>query len=383
MKNNSKSRNFMLVGTIIFLLISTISIQAIGIKKDTSLDEIIGGWELNIEITNKEQSSYEGRLRIYLIEPVSSFNDYYGDPYHFGLLDYIRNEDIEIEDNFNIHTFISIEEYPDLDLENIMIIAALFNEESHEKYSYPPDKGLFQAHYVDAAAAAKPGLPGPNTVTEDFTHTVLCEMGTRKSCPYCPRMSKTLYEIYESNDYPFYFISLIWGSNSVADKRMTDDYNLKALPTGFFDGGYELYVGGSLNENVYRQLIESCGERDVHDLDMSVSFDWHDDLVFPPVISIDNIQNGLYIFNEKKRDFSFPLIIGAFTIEVSAYDNESGVNHVDFYINGIKRETDSFSPYKFANWQESKLFGEYTIKVVAIDEFGFQDSDEITVWRIF
>jgi hypothetical protein len=196
-------------------------------------------------------------------------------------------------------------------------------------------------------------------------------------------MSQTLYKIYESNDYPFYFISLIWGSNSISNKRMNDDYNLKALPTGFFDGGYELYVGGSLNENVYRQLIESCGERDVHDLDLSISFEWRDDLVFPPTITIDKPQNGLYLFNEKRRNLSFPLIIGAFSIEVTAYDNESDIQQVDFYINGVKRVTDEFFPYKYSNWQESKLIGEYTIKAVAIDEFGFQNSDEIPVWKIF
>ncbi|MBN2604069.1 MAG: hypothetical protein JXA91_08065, partial [Candidatus Thermoplasmatota archaeon] len=86
---------------------------------------------------------------------------------------------------------------------------------------------------------------------------------------------------------------------------------------------------------------------------------------------------------EKRRDLSFPLIIGAFNIVATAYDNESGIDHVDFYINGEKRSTDDISPYKYSNWQESRLFGKYTIKAVAIDKFGFQSSDEITVWKIF
>ena len=383
MKNNSKSRNFLIACTIVILLISTISIQVIGIPQDEALDEITGGWELNVEITNKEESPYEGRLRVYLIEPVSRWNDYNEDPYHFGLYDFIKNEDVTIEDTYTVHTLISMEEYPDLDLDNIMIVAALFNEESHEKYSWPPDNGPFQAHYVDAAAVAKPGMPGSNTVTETFTHTVLCEMGTRETCPYCPWMSKTLFKIYESDDYPFYFVSVIYGSNSAANKRLTNDYNLKVLPTGFFDGGYEVFAGGSLDENLYRQVIESCGERDVHDLDLSVSFEWRDDLAFPPTVTIDEPQNGLYFLNEKKRDLSFPLIIGAFNIVATAYDNESGIDHVDFYINEEKRSTDDISPYKYANWQEFRLFGKYTIKVVAVDKFGFQNSDEITVWKIF
>jgi hypothetical protein len=136
MKSNLKRRKFLIAGTIIFLLSLTISIQVVGIQQDNILDDLMGAWELNVEITNKEESPYEGHLRLYIIEPVSSIDDYNGDPFHFGLLDYIRNEDITIEDSYNINTFLSIEEYPDFDIENIMIIAALFNEESHEKYSF-------------------------------------------------------------------------------------------------------------------------------------------------------------------------------------------------------------------------------------------------------
>ena len=59
------------------------------------------------------------------------------------------------------------------------------------------------------------------------------------------------------------------------------------------------------------------------------------------------------------------------------------MDYVEFYINGEKRKADSFAPYRFPNWDEKGLFGEYTIKAVAYDQAGNQNSDEITVWRLF
>ena len=83
------------------------------------------------------------------------------------------------------------------------------------------------------------------------------------------------------------------------------------------------------------------------------------------------------------RNLSIPLVVGSLNIEVSAYDIEFSVDYVEFYINGEKRKTDSLSPYRFANWEEKGLFGKYIIKVIAYDTAGNQNSDEITVWKLF
>ena len=58
------------------------------------------------------------------------------------------------------------------------------------------------------------------------------------------------------------------------------------------------------------------------------------------------------------------------------------IKGTDFYINDELRSTDTFAPYRLNNWRENKLIGEYTIRVIAYDEFGYQNSDEINVIKI-
>ena len=43
----------------------------------------------------------------------------------------------------------------------------------------------------------------------DFMHVVFCEEATATGCPYCPAMSEALCSIYQSGDYPFYFVAMV------------------------------------------------------------------------------------------------------------------------------------------------------------------------------
>jgi hypothetical protein len=196
-------------------------------------------------------------------------------------------------------------------------------------------------------------------------------------------MGETLYNIYQSDDYPFYFITLVSGTNQNVNRRISNDFNVYSVPVAFFDGGYSVFLGGSQNQYDYRNLIEEAGQRNVHDLDLSLSVYWNPDLIFPPNVKIDRPENGIYFLNQYQREFDKPLIIGSFTIEASADDNESGIERVDFYINDELRSSDSSAPFKMTNWKEDKIFGQYTIRVVAYDEYGYQDADEVDVIRFF
>jgi hypothetical protein len=101
---------------------------------------------VSINIKNNESEEYEGHLRAYIVEPTSRWNDYSGNPYHFGFLDYAFNQDISIESGgtFNASAAWNGSEhgYPDITEDNIMVISAVFDSDTH---------------YVDQTAAAKPG----------------------------------------------------------------------------------------------------------------------------------------------------------------------------------------------------------------------------------
>lgn len=217
---------------------------------------------------NVASAPYTGRLRIYITEPVSRWNMYNGQPYHFGFLGFAYNGAISIDagDTYtNSWTWNG-----DVSESNVMVMAVVFNSESHQGYANPPSGNPFTAYYTDATAAATPGNTGYNVVNEDFTHTVFVEEATATWCPYCPAMATALYNIYNSGDYPWYFTALVSDMNSQAAQRL-GEYNVYGYPTAFFDGGYQVYVGGSSSESVYRSRIQNSGHRVVPDLNLSVS----------------------------------------------------------------------------------------------------------------
>jgi len=105
--------------------------------------------DVTIVIDNYESDTHIGRLKVYLTERVSWAN-YDGDAYHFGFLDYIADEDVSIngEDQKIVTKSYDVS---NLDVDNLMIIAVVFNDESTTKYSEPPDGNPFDAYYADAA----------------------------------------------------------------------------------------------------------------------------------------------------------------------------------------------------------------------------------------
>ncbi len=121
-------------------------------------------------------------------------------------------------------------------------------------------------------------------VSYDFTHAVLAEQCTATWCPNCPMAASALKSIYESGDYPFYYVAHVDDMNSIAKQRNKDFsfgiYAIYAFPTVYFDGGNTNLVGRMSNveatEAEYRSIIEREGQRDVKQpiiLESSVSWD--------------------------------------------------------------------------------------------------------------
>ena len=123
-------------------------------------------------------------------------------------------------------------------------------------------------------------------------HTIFIEEATATWCPYCPLMAEALNNVYESDDYPFYFVALVADENQIAEERVINDYNLYGYPTAFFDGGYQVLVGGYDDESYYRTRIERCGERDIYELNLSISVGWLGDGDLEIDIAITNLENN-------------------------------------------------------------------------------------------
>ncbi|MCK5636249.1 MAG: PKD domain-containing protein [Thermoplasmatales archaeon] len=232
--------------------------------------------EQPIAETKLTDRPYDGHLRVYVVEPISRFDNYDGDPYHFGFLDFAIDEQLSIDylDTYTKQVTWDAQQagYSNVEEQNIIVMAAVFYPESVKRYAYPPATNPFDAYYVDAAAAAIPGETGYNFKNETFSHTVFCEEGTATWCKYCPVAAENLKTVYDTYDYPFYFVAMI-EEIPKAKNRLKNDLDLYGYPTSYFDSGYKVVVGGS-TVNTFKNRVISCGSRDVHEMDLSISLTW-------------------------------------------------------------------------------------------------------------
>jgi hypothetical protein len=155
-----------------------------GTRTVPDLDAILGvSWlgsaaiEISYSIDNYEASNYPGRLRIYVIELVSTlWNDYNGNPYYHAFLDFAENKDINIPASGSITDTITWDGaaagYPGITEDNIQVILAVFDDQGHQAYSDPPSGAPFTAYYSDECVAAipcngvrpyKPTIDGPTS----------------------------------------------------------------------------------------------------------------------------------------------------------------------------------------------------------------------------
>ena len=123
---------------------------------DISLDiqmEHLGTDQLGVSVTmtwNEDATlgdpTFNGYIRAYIVEKVSRYNNYDGDPYHFGFLDYAFEESVELEPHEvkelttvwtgGDHEDKNGDDFSDIDYENINIFVAFFNDESASADKY-------------------------------------------------------------------------------------------------------------------------------------------------------------------------------------------------------------------------------------------------------
>ena len=157
----------------------------------------------------------------------------------------------------------------------------------------------------------------------DFTHTVFAEECTASWCPNCPFATEALYNIYQSGDYPFYYVALVNDMSSIGKERNRDYsfgiYKIYAFPTVYFDGGDTNFIGRKstvpLTEAEYRTLIEQEGQRiPKQPITMESSVTWDGGAKLTVSVNITNEGNFPY----------FGKIRSYVTEIVSRWDNSIG-----------------------------------------------------------
>lgn len=120
-----------------------------------------------------------------------------------------------------------------------------------------------------------------NSSNADFTHTILVEYASKSTCPYCPAASTQLFSIYNSNDYDFYYVTMVTDKivelPLLAYARIAGRLNglgVLYIPDVYFDGGYKQITGRQQDEQPYRNAIVQSGEREVLDIDIDLNVKW-------------------------------------------------------------------------------------------------------------
>jgi hypothetical protein len=194
-----------------------------------------------------------------------------------------------------------------------------------------------------------------NITNEDFTHNVFVEYATTTWCPSCPNASEVLYTIYQSGDYPFFYVSLISDVNRIA-KRRSRMYDTIVIPSIYIDGGDLNYFGntGSIQEmeDIYQSLIELRGNNiDIKSIDIDADVIWNVDKKITVILTIKN--NG---------DSPYFGIVRSYVTEIeSRWKDERGnpyhFGFLDFAINRpiflIPKKTKNI----IANWNYERIHG--------------------------
>jgi hypothetical protein len=99
----------------------------------------------------------------------------------------------------------------------------------------------------------------------------------------------------------------------------------------------------------------------------------------PPSLNIERPLKYLYIFDQEMMPtiFGNTIIMGKITIKADAMDNQSGMKKVEFYIDDVLKNTDTYPPYEWL-WNEL-IIGRHTIKVIAYDSKENFTTDDIMV----
>lgn len=116
----------------------------------------------------------------------------------------------------------------------------------------------------------------------------------------------------------------------------------------------------------------------IDDVSISAKVDTHN-----PRVSFETPEpNMMYLDNTRlNQQFRNTIVIGDIDVEVDADDFETGVEKVDFYVDGRLKKTDNEEPFVWS-WN-SFSFGRYTLKVISTDFAGNTDTEELTVFKLF
>jgi hypothetical protein len=171
-----------------------------------------------------------------------------------------------------------------------------------------------------------------------------------------------------------------WYSSAVTfTATATDDVSGVAATYYRIDGGSTMTYTGpvSISVNGPHQIeywsIDNVGNEEVHKFTPEFMIDTGD----APSVSITAPTNGLYLFGNNILSMSQIIIIGGFTAEATASDDDSGVYKVEFQLDGTTFGEATSAPY--SAYCGLKHTGDATLTAIAEDFTGQTAQDTLSL----
>ena len=128
---------------------------------------------------------------------------------------------------------------------------------------------------------------------------------------------------------------------------------------------------------IHLYATDHLGEQAMDDTIATVS----NDTIQPTISLVTPVENMLYIFNRPLIPLSRTIIIGSITVTVHAEDYESGMDHVEVYVNDALEGINATGPDYECAWT-TPAFGMRTLRVVAYDLAGNSNEATLSVLKI-
>ncbi|MCD6171407.1 MAG: hypothetical protein J7J36_03195 [Thermoplasmata archaeon] len=100
----------------------------------------------------------------------------------------------------------------------------------------------------------------------------------------------------------------------------------------------------------------------------------------PPFVHIKRPRGHLYIADREIIPTFKTIVIGRITVDTYAFDYETGIEKVEFYVDNSLKEVKREPPYNWL-WNENAI-GNHAIKVIAFDKAGNVNTDMIRIFII-
>jgi len=318
--------------------------------------------QVDITIENNEETQYKGHIRAAITEIISRYDTYYGNPYHFGFLDYAFNKYISIDPgevytdstiwNGNEHQDKNGNNFGDIDPENIQVTMGVLNDNN----GYADETVM--ARIGENEPPNEPSNPSPPNNAQDV------DIDADLSW-YCsdPDGGSLKYDVYFGTTSPPPQVA--WRQSETSYNPGTMDFNTTY--------SWKIVAWDNHNKSTSGPIwVFNIREKGVDNQ--------------APKIKIIKPEKALYLKNSKilQRFFRITKVFGSITIEATATDEDSGIEKVEFYINGKLKGYDTNEPYTYGWKRESfSIIRIFFIKVVAYDSEGKTSVDWKIVRKIF